>query len=199
MAFVSAITVNARPLTLHRSNCGRGPRMDLATPITQLAANPPALNAVADSFNTLNLPPALVKWGHPAMMAVLVVGMGASGGAIGWAGRLNKDKKAGVAQKNLHENIMLAFTLLATLGGIGGTLSTAMQGYDVWESPHFISAAVLLTALTANAVLAYTGFSLGGDGSPKARLAGRTAHAWFGVATMTAFLVHAYLGYMLTQ
>lgn len=172
--------------------------MDLST-TTHLAANPAALDALASAFGTLGMPAAVVKWGHPAMMAVMVAGMGGGGAAIGWAGRLNGDKKEGLAQKQTHENVMLAFVLLAALGGFGGTLSVAMQGFDVWESPHFLSAVVVLGALAANGVFAWTGFAAGGDGSPKARLAGRKVHAWFGVATMAAFLVHGYLGFVLSQ
>lgn len=127
-------------------------------------------------------------------MTFMVLGMGAPGAAIGWQGRLNDNKKDGVKQKQLHENIMLAFFLLAFLGGTGGTLSVAMQGYDVWETPHFKSAALVLTMLGINSAIAYTGFTIGNDGSPKGRLQGRKIHAWFGAITMATFLVHGVLG-----
>lgn len=89
---------------------------------------------------------------------------------------------------------MLAFFLLAFLGGIGGTLSVAMQGFDIWESPHFKSSVLVLAMLGVNSVLAYSGFTIANDGSPKGRLQGRKLHAWFGVAAMTALLVHGVLG-----
>lgn len=128
------------------------------------------------------------------MMAGLVLGMGVPGAYFGWQGRLNPNKKEGVGQKKVHENIMLAFFLLAFLGGTGGTLSTAMQGYDVWQSKHFVSAVVVLVLLGCNGFLAYTGFTVGNDGSPKGRMEGRKLHSYFGIAVMCAFLVHALLG-----
>lgn len=124
----------------------------------------------------------------------MVMGMGVPGAVFGWQGRLNEDKKAGLAQKTLHENIMIAFFLLAFLGGTGGTLSVAMQGYDIWETPHFKSAVAVLLLLGVNSVFAYSGFTIGNDGSPKGRLQGRKLHAYFGVAVMAAFLVHGILG-----
>lgn len=169
----------------------------LADPISTshlLTANPAALQSVADAFNTLGLPKPVVEWGHPALMTFMVLGMGAPGAVYGWAGRLNKNKKEGVAQKKLHENIMVAFFLLAVLGGTGGTLSVAMQGYDVWQSPHFLSATLVLVMLGANSLLAYSGFTLGSDGSSKGRIKGRKIHAYFGIAAMSAFLLHGILG-----
>lgn len=168
--------------------------LDPNLPTHLLAANPVWLTKVADAIATLNLPKWLVEWGHPGMMAFMVLGMGTPGAYIGWQGRLNPDKRAGVAQKRLHENIMIAFFLLAFLGGTGGTLSVAMQGYDIWQSPHFISSAVVLAMLAVNSTLAYSGFTIGNDGTPKGRLQGRKLHAYFGIATMLAFLVHGALG-----
>ncbi|KAI0563151.1 hypothetical protein FGB62_45g180 [Gracilaria domingensis] len=203
-AFVPAAP-NTLPLSSARRSalCGvrhrvarPGPRMHLDPNLPQqmLAANPGWLTKVADAMATLNLPKPVVEWGHPAMMAFMVLGMGMPGAYFGWAGRLNANKKEGVQQKKLHENVMLAFFLLAFLGGTGGTLSVAMQGYDIWQSPHFLSAALVLGMLTVNSVLAYSGFTLGNDGTAKGRLQGRKLHAYFGAATMAVFLVHGVLG-----
>ena len=116
------------------------------------------------------------------------------GAAFGWLGRLNKNKKDGVKQKKLHENIMLAFLLLAFAGASGGLLSTAMQGYDVGQSIHSTSATIVLLLLVANAVVAYSGFTIGNDGSAKGRLQGRRLHAYLGASTMAIFVVHAIFG-----
>lgn len=169
--------------------------LDAVTATTHLLTeNPAVLQKVADAFNTLGLPEPVTTYGHPVMMAGLVLGMGVPGAFFGWQGRLNDDKKAGVKQKQLHENVMLAFFILAFLGGTGGTLSVAMQGYDIWESKHAISALVVLFLLGANSLLAYTGFTVGNDGTPKGRIQGRKLHAYFGIATMASFFVHALLG-----
>jgi Protein of unknown function (DUF4079) len=173
--------------------CARAsPRMSLDAAVA-LAANPAALETLAEAFRSLNMPPALVTYGHPAMMAVMVVGLGGSGAAAGWQGRLNEDRRAGVSQKAAHANIMLAFVLLAALGGLGGTLSTAMQGFDVWQSPHSRSAGLILGLLVVNAVLAYSGFGK----TAKAKLTGRQFHAIFGAVIMGSFVGHAYLGTLL--
>lgn len=193
VAFIAAFPVRLAAARAPRCARTRMAAEQLQSAVT-LAANPAALQSVADAFGTLGMPKWLVEWGHPAMMTTMVLGMGTPGAVLGWKGRLNSDKKAGVKEKALHENIMLAFFLLAILGGTGGTLSVAMQGYDVWETPHFMSAAAVLSLLTVNSVIAYSGFSIGGDGSPKARLAGRKFHGYLGAATMGLFLVHGVLG-----
>lgn len=166
----------------------------LAATTQLLSDNPAFLQKIVGAFQTLNMPEPLVQYGHPAMMGFMVLGMGLPGAVIGWQGRLNENKKEGVQQKKLHENIMLAFFLLAFLGGTGGTLSTAMQGYDVWQTPHASSALVVLLLLGANSFIAYSGFTIGNDGTPKGRLQGRKLHSYFGIAAMTAFAVHAFLG-----
>lgn len=201
-AFVSALPVSFRqPSSLARTS--RRPSSPRPLPCVAprasldavlLAANPAWLESVANSFKTLGMPSWLVAYGHPAMMTAMVVGMGGGGAAFGWLGRLNSDKRAGVKQKSTHENIMLAFWMLAFLGGTGGVLSTAMQGYDILESPHAASAGVVMAILSVVGIYAYTGFSIGSDGSPKARMQGRTVHAWMGVATMVVFLAHGALG-----
>lgn len=190
------VQVHPRPHVIRRVQ--QSTRMSLPDATTNvstlLSANPAFLQTIADSFATLGMPKWLVEWGHPAMMTFMVLGMGTPGAVIGWKGRLNENKKEGVKEKKLHENIMLAFFLLAFLGGTGGTLSVAMQGFDVWQSPHFLSAATVLALLGINSVVAYSGFTIGNDGSAKGRMQGRKLHSYFGVAAMAAFLVHGILG-----
>lgn len=164
----------------------------LGTTTRLISENPVFLQKIAQVFK--GVPEPLSVYGHPVMMATMIFGMGVPGAYIGWQGRLNEDKRAGVGQKKLHENIMLAFFLLAILGGSGGTLATVMQGYDIWESAHAKSSLIVLLLLAANSVIAYTGFTIGTDGTPKGRLQGRKFHAYFGIATMLVFLIHAGLG-----
>lgn len=161
----------------------------VATPLLELAANPGWLVKVGDAVATLPFPPVVVKYGHPALMGFMIVGMGVPGGVLGWLGRTNTDAAAGAKQKALHENIMLAFWLLAFAGATGGILSTVMQGKDIFQSAHGQSSAVVLGLLTANAVLAFSGFSLGGSPAQ-----GRKLHAYLGAGTGVALAVHAALG-----
>ncbi|KAJ8903071.1 hypothetical protein NDN08_006386 [Rhodosorus marinus] len=157
-------------------------------------ANPVVIQKVADYVDTLGLPPFVIKWGHPAMMGFMVAGMGMPGAAFGWAGRLGKGKDS-VKMKNLHEQVMIAFWLLAFAGALGGSLSLAEQGYEIWtlQDPHFVSTLAVLGLLTFNAVYAYSGF---GGTTPQERLKGRTVHAYVGALTMGVFVVHGVLGFM---
>lgn len=61
----------------------------------------------------------------------------------------------------------------------GGTLSTCEQGKNIWESPHFVSATVVLGLLTMNAILAFSGFGK----SVEAKKQGRTVHAYLGAVS----------------
>lgn len=182
-------TTASKPLTMLLE-----PVVPAVAPLLELAANPAWLVKVGDAVGTLPFPPAVVKYGHPVLMGVMILGMGTPGAVIGWLGRTNDDKVAGVKQKQLHENIMLAFWLLAFAGATGGILSTVMQGKDILQSPHALSAGVVLALLTANATVAYSGFTIGGDSTSAGRQQGRTLHAYLGAGTMVALLVHGVLG-----
>ena len=159
--------------------------------------NPLVIQRVADYFNTLGIPKSVVEYGHPVMMGVMVLAMGFGGGLTGWAGRLNSDKRRGAQQKSLHANIMGAFTLLALLGGSGGLLSVAMQGFPVGQSTHAITAVVVLALLMVNGTIAGTGFGAGGKRGKEATDAirqGRQVHAYLGAAILAALAVHAAFG-----
>ncbi|KAA8495654.1 hypothetical protein FVE85_1809 [Porphyridium purpureum] len=153
-----------------------------------IAENPKWLETLAKGFS--GVPEPVTKYGHPVMMSIMVAAMGGGGAYLGWAGRLNPDKKAGVKQKQLHEQLMVAFWLLAFMGASGGILSTVLQGYDILESEHAKSAGLVLALLTLEAIIAYSGFG----STPKAKIQGRKVHAYIGAATMAAFLVHAGFG-----
>lgn len=162
----------------------------LSAPLSPSTSNSDAMYAFRCACDILSVS----RGQHPFLMGFMILGMGVPGAAIGWAGRLDKNKKEGVQKKKLHENIMLAFFLLAFMGGFGGILATAMGGYDIFQSPHAKSAAAVMLLLLANTVIAYSGFTIGNDGSPKGRQSGRTLHAWFGTATVAALFAHAFLG-----
>jgi len=144
-------------------------------------ANPVVIQKVADYVDTLGLPRFVIKWGHPAMMGLMVAGMGMPGAAFGWAGRLGKGKDS-LKMKSLHEQVMIAFWLLAFAGALGGSLSLAEQGHEIWtlQDPHFVSSLAVLGLLTINAVYAYSGF---GGTTPQEKLKGRTVHAYLGAVS----------------
>jgi len=72
----------------------------------------------------------------------------------------------------------------------GGTLATAMGGYDIFTSDHFKTALLVLGMLIANGAFALSGF--GSD--PKSKISGRTAHAYIGAATVLVVAAHVATG-----
>mmetsp|Transcript_3301 Transcript_3301/g.8559 ORF Transcript_3301/g.8559 Transcript_3301/m.8559 type:complete len:115 (-) Transcript_3301:318-662(-) len=84
-----------------------------------------------------------------------------------------------------------ASSLPLAQGAFGGTLSTAMQGEEIAQTPHFVTALIFLGGLTANGVFAYSGF---GASEPKGKISGRKAHAYAGAALAAVVLAHAGTG-----
>ena len=62
-----------------------------------------------------------------------------------------------------------------------------MQGQPILESPHFLTATVVIALLTVNAVIAATGF-IGNKETA------RTVHAYVGSTALLIMVVHAALG-----
>jgi hypothetical protein len=169
----------------------------LNTAAEEAVQNPLVIQRIADYFKTLSIPEPVVEYGHPVMMTIMVAAMGLGGAYLGWAGRLNPDKRAGVKQKQTHATVMGAFTLLAFLGASGGMLSVAMQGFPVGQSAHALSAVLVLVLLSFNGIYAGTGFGAGskrGREATEAAAQGRRVHAYLGVAIVAALLLHAFLG-----
>lgn len=165
--------------------------------VDEAVNNPAVIQRLADYFKTLSIPEPVVEYGHPVMMTIMVAAMGLGGAYLGWAGRLNPDKRAGVKQKQTHATIMGAFTLLAFLGASGGMLSVAMQGFPVGQSAHSLSAVLVLVLLTFNGIYAGTGFGAGnkrGKEATEAMAQGRRLHAYLGAFIVGALLLHAFLG-----
>lgn len=145
------------------------------------------LEPIAAWFRSLNIPEPIVHWGHPAMMAIVVVVMGGFVAWTGWQGRLSEDKKAAAKYRNEHRKIAPAMTLFMTLGYIGGVLSLVMQQKPILESPHFWTANVALLFLFLNGAIASTNF---GGNKPGLRM----FHAYLGSAAMGILLLHAFFG-----
>ena len=145
------------------------------------------LQPIADWFAQFGLPDAIVHWGHPVMMAIVVFVMGGFAAYAGWQGRLATDTGIAVEQKQQHAKIAPLMYLFIVLGATGGILSLVMQGEPILESPHFWTGMGAIALLTTNALLAATKFGKGNDGL-------RTAHAYIGSTALVILVVHAFLG-----
>lgn len=64
-----------------------------------------SLKPVADSLQGLNLPEALIHWGHPANMAVVLFAMGGYGSYLGWQIRTSDDADTIIMAKQMHPKV----------------------------------------------------------------------------------------------
>ena len=145
-----------------------------------------ALTPPAEYFASLNLPNALVKWGHPGNMAVVLLAMGGYGsGWLGWQIRLGGSAEAKRAARSLHPKLAIGMTVFFALGAVGGMMSLIMQGQHIFSSSH------VWTGLTGIVLLLVQGMlSLFFKEDPGAR----TTHAFLGTAILALFFVHAFIG-----
>ncbi|GFR47562.1 hypothetical protein Agub_g9287 [Astrephomene gubernaculifera] len=141
----------------------------------------------AQYFKSLNLPEALVHWGHPGNMAVVLLAMGGYGAAyLGWQIRTSSDEAVVTKAKEAHPKIAAGMFLFFALGATGGMMSLIMQDKPIFESPHVWTGLVGLGLLGVQSLLPLAFAS--GSG------AARTAHAYLGSGLMALFLVHMGLG-----
>eukprot|EP00976_Prorocentrum_cordatum_P031268 636283-Prorocentrum_minimum.AAC.1 len=168
-------------------------------------AAPAFLTDIVTTLNSLDLPEALVHWGHPGNMAVVLLAMGGYGSFLGWQIRLGgNDVKLA---EDLHPKVrrfeldgivpsliytppgllllMGGMTFFFTLGALGGVLSMAMQGQPVFSSSHFLTGISGLVLLYLNGML-----SLFFEDDPNAR----SIHAYLGSAVMAVFVAHMLVG-----
>ncbi|KAJ9507615.1 hypothetical protein QJQ45_019204, partial [Haematococcus lacustris] len=149
-----------------------------------------ALPLQADTFSALNLPEALVHWGHPGNMMVVLLAMGGYGaGYLGWQIRNSSGGAALQTAKDMHPKLAAGMTFFFAAGAAGGVLSLMMQGRPIFESGHAVSGLLGLGLLAVQASLP-TVFASGGA-------AARTAHAYLGTAILALFAVHAVQGIQL--
>jgi hypothetical protein len=146
------------------------------------------LEPLAAWFRGFGMPEAIVHWGHPAMMGIVVLAMGSFVGVTGWKGRTltEKDPEASAKNRMDHSKVAPLMFMFLAMGYTGGVLSLVMQKEPILESPHFWTGSSILLLLAINAVLAATKF--GGQGAL------RSAHAYIGSAVLVLFVVHAILG-----
>ncbi len=147
------------------------------------------LEPIADGFSSLGLPEPVVHWGHPVMMAIVVLVMGSFVGVAGWRGRVlaETNTEAAVASRVKHRQIAPLMYFFLAAGYTGGVLSLVMQKEEIFSSPHFWTGSMVLVLLTINAIIAATGF-IGN------KAVSRTIHAYVGSVALGLLLLHAVLG-----
>jgi fucose 4-O-acetylase-like acetyltransferase len=145
------------------------------------------LEPIANQFRNLGIPAPIVHWGHPLMMAIVVLVMGSFVGWVGWRGRLVADKDAAIKSRADQRKLAPWMFLVLSLGYTGGVLSLGMQHQAITESPHFWTGSIVLVLLALNAVISMSSF--GGN-----RLSMRTVHAYLGSTALCILFLHAVLG-----
>jgi F0F1-type ATP synthase membrane subunit c/vacuolar-type H+-ATPase subunit K len=145
------------------------------------------LEPIAGWFRNLGIPEAIVHWGHPLMMGIVIFAMGSFVGYTGWQGRLAQDKDMALKNRSSHRQLAPLMFLFLALGYTGGVLSLVMQRQPLLASPHFWTGTIALGLLSSNSLLSLTGFW--GDKSSF-----RIAHAYLGTVTLGLLIVHTALG-----
>jgi hypothetical protein len=146
------------------------------------------LEPIADWFRSLNVPDAIVHWGHPAMMGIVVFVMGSYVVYAGWRSRLTKDSEVALKNRADHRKLAPLMFLFIALGYTGGVLSLVMQQQPILESPHFWTGSLVLIVLSVQSAIALTGF-----GSAQKEFF-RTFHAYLGSAAAILLIIHGILG-----
>lgn len=145
------------------------------------------LEPIANQFRSLGIPEPIVHWGHPLMMAIVVLVMGSFVGLAGWRGRLVTDADAATKSRSDHRKLAPLMFFFIAAGYTGGVLSLVMQHQPVLESPHFWTGSVVIILLAANGVISSIGFA-----GNKTVL--RSVHAYLGSTALCLLFLHALLG-----
>ncbi len=145
------------------------------------------LETIASQFRSLGIPEPIVHWGHPLMMAIVVLVMGSFVGLAGWRGRVIADAAKALKSRTDHRKLAPWMFFFIATGYTGGVLSLVMQNQSVLESPHFWTGSIVLILLGANGIISLAGF-----GGNKAVL--RTVHAYLGSTALCILFLHAVLG-----
>jgi len=175
----------------------------LAEHATLLAAYPEGfVNGMTSYFNlytpifkSLNLPPFMLHWFHALNMGTVLFAMGGYGTFLGWYIRNNPQQKMelapgpniGKTSSDMHQTLMTAMGVIFFLGANGGLVLSLVQNKPITESVHFTTAMIGFAMLAVQGSL--TKMFNGENGATM-----RTAHAFFGSATMGLFLFHASQG-----
>jgi uncharacterized membrane protein YdjX (TVP38/TMEM64 family) len=148
------------------------------------------LEPIAAWFRGIGVPEPIVHWGHPAMMAIVVVVMGGFAGWAGWQMRLSSDAEVIDKNRLAHRKIAPLMFLFIAMGYTGGVLSLVMQKQPILESPHFWTGSVVIGLLAMNGALSLFGFKQKQEQAAKFR----KVHAYLGSTALIVLVVHAVLG-----
>lgn len=135
-----------------------------------------------------NLPEALVHWGHPGNMAVVLFAMGGYGTYLGFRIRFSDDLEEKAKAKDLHPKLLGGMFFFFALGATGGVTSLLTSDKPIFESPHAVTGFIGLALLTIQSIL--PALFEGNSGL-------RNIHGILGSGIMTLFLVHAAFGLQL--
>jgi Protein of unknown function (DUF4079) len=136
------------------------------------------------------VPDFLLRWGHGAAMASVLLSMGLIGSWMGWQirqgnGNVVNALSLGETMRAAHPNIMGGAFFFFLLGGQGGLVLLDTQGGTILQSPH----AVGMSLLGVQALL-----PVFFDQSPAVL---RGVHAYLGSATLLLLFVHLVTGVQL--
>jgi hypothetical protein len=117
--------------------------------------------------------------------------MGLIGSYFGWQIRLGNGNDVnaltlGETVREMHPKIMGGALFFFLLGGQGGLVLLSVQGQDILQSPHAITAVIAITAMIVQASLPLF-FEKGGQTA-------RDVHSYLGSATIVALFAHLATG-----
>ncbi|KAF7821034.1 GATA zinc finger domain-containing protein 10 [Senna tora] len=121
-----------------------------------LGAAPGAVSSAFGPFVELvkswNLPDWLVRWGHPANMAVVLFAMGGYGSYLGFRICFADNVAEKAYAKDLHPKLLGGMFFFFVLGATGGITSLLTLDKPIFESRHAVTAITGLALLTIQTI-----------------------------------------------
>lgn len=142
-------------------------------------------------FEKVDVPEALLHWGHPAAMTSVLFSMGLYGAFLGVQIRQGQGSTVfpgsidGKNARELHPLVMGGAFFFFVLGGQGGLVLNKFFENPTLQSNHAVTAYLSLAALAIQATL------------PNFFPVARDAHFYLGTAIMALLFLHAAFGLQL--